>query len=43
MKPKGRHLQLALSATRVRAINEKGRYADGNGLYINVDAYGAKR
>ena len=43
MKPKGRHPHLALSAIRIRAINEKGRYADGNGLYLVVDESGAKR
>ena len=43
MKPKGRHPHLALSAIRVRAINKKGRYADGNGLYLVVDDSGAKR
>jgi len=43
MKPKGRHPHLALSATRVRVINKKGRFADGNGLYLVVDESGAKR
>ena len=40
---KGRHPEKALSAVRVRAINEPGRYADGNGLYLVVDRSGAKR
>ena len=40
---KGRHPEKALSAMRVRAINEPGRYADGNGLYLVVDRSGAKR
>ena len=43
MKNKGRHLEKALSAARVRAIREHGRYADGNGLYLVVDHSGAKR
>jgi hypothetical protein len=40
---KGRHPERALSAVRVRAITEPGRYADGNGLYLVVDRSGAKR
>ena len=43
MKPRGRHPDKALSAVRVRAISEPGRYADGNGLYLVVDPSGAKR
>ena len=43
MKNKGPHPQKALSAARVRAISERGRYADGNGLYLIVDPSGAKR
>jgi integrase len=43
MKPKGRHPDKALSAVRVRAISEPGRYADGNGLYLVVNPSGAKR
>ena len=43
MKPRGRHPDKALSAVRVRAITEPGRYADGNGLYLVVDPSGAKR
>ena len=43
MKPRGRHPDKALSAIRVRAITEPGRYADGNGLYLVVDPSGAKR
>ena len=42
-KPRGRHPDKALSAIRVRAITEPGRYADGNGLYLVVDPSGAKR
>ena len=33
----------ALSAARVRTANSPGRYADGNGLYLLVDARGNKR
>ena len=40
---KGRHPERALSAVRVRAITEPGRYADGNGLYLVVDPSRAKR
>jgi integrase len=40
---KGRHPEKALSAVRVRAITEPGRYADGNGLYLVVDRSGTKR
>ena len=43
MKPKGQHPDKALSAVRIRAIREPGRYADGNGLYLVVDPSGAKR
>src|SRR5512143_1683268 len=43
MKVKGRHPEKALSAVRVRAIKEPGRYTDGNGLYLVVDRSGAKR
>src|SRR5215471_6045579 len=33
----------ALSATKVRNTAKPGRYADGNGMYLVVDASGAKR
>lgn len=42
MKPTGKHLEKRLSATHVRAIKEPGRYADGNGLYLVVEASGNK-
>ena len=32
-----------LSVARVRGVKTPGRYADGNGLYLVVDANGAKR
>ena len=38
-----KHPEKALSAVRVRALREPGRYADGNGLYLHVDPSGAKR
>ncbi len=43
VKSKGRHPDKSLTAVRVRALNEPGRYADGNGLYLFVDRSGAKR
>ena len=43
MKPKGRHPERALTALRVKALNEAGRYADGSGLYLVVEPTGAKR
>src|SRR5437588_2475359 len=43
MKPRGRHPDKALTATRIRALKEPGRYADGNALYLVVDPSGAKR
>jgi hypothetical protein len=43
LKPAGRHPDKALSAIKVRATSEPGRYADGNGLYLVVDPSGAKR
>jgi integrase len=42
-KSKGKHPDKKLSATRVRALREPGRYVDGNGLYLVVDPSGAKR
>ncbi|WP_291986624.1 site-specific integrase [Luteitalea sp.] len=42
-KPRGRHPEKRLTAVRVRALKAPGRYADGNGLYLFVDASGAKR
>ena len=43
VKPKRPHPDRALTALKVRAIKEPGRYADGNGLYLLVDRSGAKR
>lgn len=43
VKPVGPHPDKALTAVKVRSINSPGRYADGNGLYLVVDASGAKR
>lgn len=42
-KPAGRHPEKRLSAATVRTIKEPGFYGDGNGLYLKVDASGAKR
>lgn len=42
-KPRGQHREKRLSAVQVRAIREPGFYGDGNGLYLKVDASGAKR
>jgi hypothetical protein len=38
-----RHPDKALSPVRINALKVKGRYADGNGLYLVVDQNGAKR
>lgn len=37
---RGRH---RLTATRVAGLREPGRYADGDGLYLLVDATGNRR
>src|SRR3954463_3168846 len=39
----GRHPEKALTAVQVRSLQEPGRYADGNGLYLLVEPSGAKR
>lgn len=39
----GRHPEKALTAVQVRSLKQAGRYADGNGLHLVVDASGAKR
>ena len=43
IKPTGRHLEKRLSAATVRTIKTPGLHGDGNGLYLKVDASGAKR
>ena len=43
MKPKGRHPDRVLNAVKIKSLKEPGRYADGNGLYLVVEATGAKR
>lgn len=43
MKPKGRHPKEALIDLKVRKATTPGRHADGNGLYLLIDANGAKR
>lgn len=42
-KGTGRHPTAALSAAFVRSAKGPGFYADGNGLYLKVDASGARR
>lgn len=41
-KPHGRHPENALSASFVRSVRESGRYADGNGLYLEVKPTGTR-
>lgn len=43
MKRRGKHPDKALTAVAVRQTKTPGRYADGNGLYLEVEASGAKR
>jgi integrase len=38
-----RHPDKALSPVRINALKAKGRFADGNGLYLVVDERGSKR
>jgi len=42
-KPQGKHPDKRLTAVGIRALRARGRYADGNGLYLFVDDSGAKR
>jgi integrase len=42
-KPKGKHPDKRLSAVTVRQTYTPGRYCDGGGLYLVVEATGAKR
>lgn len=42
-KKKGRHAQNVLTAVFVRSAKGPAFYADGNGLYLKVDASGARR
>ena len=42
-KPRGAHPDKRFTAVTVRNLTRPGRYADGNGLYLFVDASGAKR
>ena len=39
----GSHPEKALSAAFVRTVTEPGKYFDGHGLFLKVDASGAKR
>ncbi|MGI9435850.1 MAG: tyrosine-type recombinase/integrase, partial [Geminicoccaceae bacterium] len=43
MSRTGKHPDKSLTAVKVRAIKHPGRYADGGGLYLEVDPSGAKR
>jgi len=43
IKPAGRHQEKRLTAVGVRNLKEPGFYGDGHGLYLKVDANGAKR
>ena len=38
LKPRGAHPNKRLSPVRVRALTTPGKYADGNGLYLVVEA-----
>ncbi len=42
-RTKGKHPSKALSPLKIKSIKERGRYADGNGLYLVVDPAGSKR
>ena len=42
-KRRGRHPEKALTAAFCRHVGESGRYADGHGLYLQVDPSGARR
>lgn len=42
-KPAGAHREKRLTAATIRALTKVGMHADGNGLYLKVDASGAKR
>jgi hypothetical protein len=43
MKARGRHPSEALTGDFIRSVQASGFYADGNGLYLRVDASGTKR
>jgi hypothetical protein len=43
IRTRKKHPDKALSAVGIKSIQKAGRYADGNGLYLKVDASGAKR
>ncbi len=42
-KPAGAHREKRLTAATIRALTKVGMHADGHGLYLKVDASGAKR
>ena len=43
MKARGRHPSEVLTDDFIRSVQASGFYADGNGLYLRVDASGSKR
>lgn len=42
-KPRGAHKGKALTAATIKNLKEPGFYGDGEGLYLKIDATGAKR
>ncbi len=43
IRTRKKHPENALTVVGIKALKKPGRYADGNGLYLKVDASGAKR
>ncbi len=43
MRKSGQHPEKALSAAFVRSVKDPGKYFDGHGLFLKVEASGAKR
>src|SRR5947208_2730684 len=43
LKPHGRHPDKRLSPARIRTLATAGKYADGNGLYLVVEAVDGKK
>lgn len=42
-KPTGKHPQKRLNVRQVQSLTAPGRYADGNGLYLEIEPSGSKR
>jgi RNA 3'-terminal phosphate cyclase len=42
-KATGRHKEKQLTAAFIRTVKKRGFYPDGHGLYLRVDASGARR